>query len=184
MKAIETKYKGRRFRSRLEARWAVFFDAMGFKWEYEPEGYAGGGTAYLPDFLLTLPNGEQRYCEVKPEEYHFSDDPKLRFYRELVNSLRTPFVMLTGQPQFMVFDQIAPNQPETSFQSVFFLDYDPWLRVADTYWVSQLQLNEHNGHMYFPHDERAAQKSFGKKFVDAVNAARSARFEFGAKGGI
>jgi hypothetical protein len=28
IKAIETRYKGYRFRSRLEARWSVFFDAM------------------------------------------------------------------------------------------------------------------------------------------------------------
>ena len=53
MKAIETFYKGYRFRSRLEARWAVFFDACGVKWEYEPEGFdLGDGLYYLPDFLL------------------------------------------------------------------------------------------------------------------------------------
>lgn len=53
MKAIETEYKGYRFRSRLEARWAVFFDACGVKWEYEPEGFdLGDGLYYLPDFLL------------------------------------------------------------------------------------------------------------------------------------
>lgn len=53
MKAIETEYKGYKFRSRLEARWAVFFDACGVKWEYEPEGYdLGDGIYYLPDFLL------------------------------------------------------------------------------------------------------------------------------------
>lgn len=39
MKAIQTEYKGYLFRSRLEARWAVFFDACGIAWEYEPEGY-------------------------------------------------------------------------------------------------------------------------------------------------
>lgn len=39
IKAIETSYKGYRFRSRLEARWAVFFDALGIEWEYEKEGY-------------------------------------------------------------------------------------------------------------------------------------------------
>ena len=39
MRPIETKYKGCRFRSRLEARWAVFFDALGIKWWYEPEGF-------------------------------------------------------------------------------------------------------------------------------------------------
>lgn len=53
MRAIETEYKGYRFRSRLEARWAVFFDACGVKWEYEPEGFdLGDGIYYLPDFLL------------------------------------------------------------------------------------------------------------------------------------
>ncbi|SRR6266404_122877 len=184
MKAIETKYKGHRFRSRLEARWAVFFDAMDFKMEYEPEGYTQDSITYLPDFLMSLPNGKQFYSDVKPEEYHFSDDPKLEFYRELVNALQKPFVMLTGQPQFMVYDQIAPNLPENSFQAVFFLDYEPYLQIADSYWFTQLALNEHNGHMYFRHDERAAENSFGKKFIAAVYAARSARFEFGESGGI
>ena len=32
MKPIETVYKGFKFRSRLEARWAVFFDACGVRW--------------------------------------------------------------------------------------------------------------------------------------------------------
>ena len=53
LKPIQTFYKGYRFRSRLEARWAVFFDACGVKWEYEPEGFdLGNGLYYLPDFLL------------------------------------------------------------------------------------------------------------------------------------
>ncbi len=53
LKAIETVYKGYRFRSRLEARWAVFFDALGVRWEYEKEGYDLGPAGwYLPDFWL------------------------------------------------------------------------------------------------------------------------------------
>lgn len=52
IKAIDTKYKGYLFRSRLEARWAVFFDALGIKWEYEKEGYDLDGIYYLPDFWL------------------------------------------------------------------------------------------------------------------------------------
>jgi hypothetical protein len=51
--AIPTRYAGCRFRSRLEARWAVFFDAMGIEWQYEPQGYKVGKRPYLPDFLLT-----------------------------------------------------------------------------------------------------------------------------------
>jgi hypothetical protein len=53
IKPIETLYKGYRFRSRLEARWAVFFDVLGIKWEYEKEGYDLGEVGwYLPDFWL------------------------------------------------------------------------------------------------------------------------------------
>ncbi|MFB7440204.1 hypothetical protein ACFC01_17905 [Streptomyces mirabilis] len=54
IKAIETRYAGCRFRSRLEARWAVFFDQLGITWEYEPQGYIVGPerVPYLPDFWL------------------------------------------------------------------------------------------------------------------------------------
>mgnify|MGYP001194201040 CR=1 FL=1 len=53
IKPIETRYKGYRFRSRLEARWAVFFDALRLDWEYEKEGYDLGDLGfYLPDFWL------------------------------------------------------------------------------------------------------------------------------------
>lgn len=52
MKPIETDYHGVRFRSRLEARWAVFFDAMSIEWRYEDEGYELPSGRYLPDFLL------------------------------------------------------------------------------------------------------------------------------------
>lgn len=52
IKAIETHYNGYRFRSRLEARWAVFFDALGIKYQYEPQGFDMDGVRYLPDFWL------------------------------------------------------------------------------------------------------------------------------------
>jgi hypothetical protein len=82
IKAIETFYKGYHFRSRLEARWAVFFDALGISWKYEVEGYekeVGATTVtgeevteimrYLPDFFL--PNsrgGGGVYVEVKGDK--------------------------------------------------------------------------------------------------------------------
>ncbi len=53
LKPLDTLYKGYRFRSRLEARWAVFYDALGVKWMYEFEGFnLGNGLTYLPDFFL------------------------------------------------------------------------------------------------------------------------------------
>jgi len=51
--AIETEYAGCRFRSRLEARWAVFLDHLGVAWRYEEQGYElPSGARYLPDFRL------------------------------------------------------------------------------------------------------------------------------------
>jgi hypothetical protein len=48
--AIETRYAGCYFRSRLEARWAVFFDTLGIEWQYEPEGFdLGEGVAFDPN---------------------------------------------------------------------------------------------------------------------------------------
>lgn len=50
---ITTEYAGCRFRSRLEARWAVFFDVAQIRWDYEVEGYTlPSGARYLPDFYL------------------------------------------------------------------------------------------------------------------------------------
>jgi hypothetical protein len=73
IRPIETNYAGCRFRSRLEARWAVFFDALGLRWEYEPQGFVvttpdEGGLLpparwhYLPDFYLP---GSRTWVEVK-----------------------------------------------------------------------------------------------------------------------
>lgn len=69
IKPIETYYNGYKFRSRLEARWAVLFDALGIEYEYESEGFEfPNGKRYLPDFVLH--GGEERcpdplYVEVK-----------------------------------------------------------------------------------------------------------------------
>jgi hypothetical protein len=65
IKAIETHYKGYRFRSRLEARWAVFFDDLGMRWEYEKEGFdLGNAGKYLPDFWMS---DMKCWIEIKPD---------------------------------------------------------------------------------------------------------------------
>ena len=68
-KAIPTVYAGHQFRSRLEARWAAFFDVVEWDWEYEPIDLSG----WIPDFRLTSRAPEcSRYhrtsvlVEVKP----------------------------------------------------------------------------------------------------------------------
>lgn len=88
--AIETEYAGVRFRSRLEARWAVFFDALGLKWEHEPEAYTDGTTWYTPDFWL--PELEL-FWEVKPNADYDRTKPKM-----LVEVTGSEIVVSTGSP--------------------------------------------------------------------------------------
>lgn len=49
---IPTMYNDVKFRSRVEARWAVFFDAAGLRYQYEPDGFVVFEGGYLPDFWL------------------------------------------------------------------------------------------------------------------------------------
>lgn len=67
IRAIETRYAGHLFRSRLEARWAVFFDALSIEWQYEPQGFVihdmgDEQRPYLPDFFLPR---QRIWVEVK-----------------------------------------------------------------------------------------------------------------------
>lgn len=83
IKAIQTPYNGYLFRSRLEARWAVFFDACGVEYEYEPEGYdLGNGQMYLPDFLLHGVDGRDCgdiFVEVKGQMTDIDAEKIIRF---------------------------------------------------------------------------------------------------------
>lgn len=63
IRPIETNYRGYRFRSRLEARWAIFFDTAKIRWLYEHQGYVVNDRPYLPDFYL--PEFDY-FFEVKP----------------------------------------------------------------------------------------------------------------------
>ena len=75
IKAIPTTYAGTNFRSRLEARWAAYFDELNIPWEYEPFDLEG----WAPDFAITV-LGEQVLVEVKPEplENLFDSHPRLK----------------------------------------------------------------------------------------------------------
>jgi hypothetical protein len=50
--AKQTIYKDYKFASRLEARYAYFWDLMGVPWEYEKEALDLDGLTYIPDFWL------------------------------------------------------------------------------------------------------------------------------------
>lgn len=111
IQAIETQYRGYRFRSRIEARWAVFFDALSIRWEYEKEGFeCGEAGRYLPDFYLpdvnlrTTGGGPGLWVEVKGGEVSDRDEKKIN---ALVKGLRIPLALLCGPVQNRIFDRVG-----------------------------------------------------------------------------
>ncbi len=91
--AIETIYRGNRFRSRTEAKWAVFFDLVGEPYEYEPQGVALSTGPYLPDFWL--PRGGV-WFEVKGTWEAIGPIDK---YAELCRVSGHMVIVAAGQPQ-------------------------------------------------------------------------------------
>lgn len=68
MKAIPTTYNSIKYRSRLEARWAVFFDHLNFDFLYEPFTIKNNDAEYLPDFWVYsgFQNQNDVIIEIKP----------------------------------------------------------------------------------------------------------------------
>lgn len=92
VKVIETYYNGHRFRSRLEARWAVFMDSLNIGFRYEPDGYVVDGAPYLPDFYLPA---LECFVEIKPE---LPEPDAMRKCRALARATRRDSHLLFGQP--------------------------------------------------------------------------------------
>lgn len=205
IKAIETRYAGCRFRSRLEARWAVFFDTLGIQWEYEPEGFETAAGPYLPDFCIELPAGQTLWFEVKPDGA--PSDPR---HRALVEESGIPLVVARGLPRSYRDQQresycgkdsgsplyaLWPEQGEAFAAFVgaeWGLDLGPdlvyelhynaeemWDHLnKDRRWVQEAPETVHLA-LYAPH----VWTPCDSRDVDAAyTAARSARFEHGESG--
>lgn len=99
IKAIETKYNGYRFRSRLEARVAVFLDDQGQKYEYEPEGFELSSGWYLPDFWMPE---WKAWLEVKPEGG--ITEKSLKLAEELCEESGYAVLILDGLPKIDKWD--------------------------------------------------------------------------------
>lgn len=196
LKAIETKYKGYRFRSRLEARWAVFFDAMGIEWEYEKEGYELPSGWYLPDFWLPQVD---MFAEIKGEAFK---NIELGLCSQLCYESKTPVLALSGIPSLRYYPAIIQVE----------YNHGAWdgrvaiLDILDSnhYFISESRFFTEDfdsidlGCRYEPMPE-SKEYALGnmlenitkkRKYTEpdchsclkAVEAARSARFEHGERG--
>jgi hypothetical protein len=131
IKPIETVYNGYRFRSRLEARWAVCFDALGIKYEYEPEGFdLGDGYYYLPDFYL--PEHEV-WVEIKGKDLTKEEREKIeRFcinkcdmtnggerFRLFKGEIPKEAIMLKGVPGIPCYIYSSPTETKNAIERIY-----------------------------------------------------------------
>lgn len=207
IKAIETRYKGYRFRSRLEARWAVFFDHLGVRWQYEPEGFdlsKHGLGYYLPDFFLPDLN---YWIEVKPASVQ--DDAAYEKLGWVAAATGADGLVVAGEPYNNVelggFNMISDPDNLHSKWWIVGTDEDgagpvdgPYLFcVCPCQRKIGIQFDGRGGRVCGPEcrhwsrlaehlprlvDDDKAYSGDHPRIVAAAEAARSARFEHGQSG--
>lgn len=184
IKPIETAYNGYRFRSRLEARWAVFWDTLGVKYQYEPEGFVLGQSKqylYLPDFWLETVD---MWAEVKPGPLVGDDLIKAEL---LVLESGFSLVVLAGTPEWHPYDVIERCSNH---------DCEMWCSEQGK-WIQRFRDGPHKPHIRWTDALLSSEYIFGERRFfwapggdeegyprdhEAVAAARSARFEHGEHG--
>lgn len=193
IKPIETDYNGYRFRSRLEARWAVFFDALHVPYEYEPEGFdLGNGLYYLPDFRVKCYGKRGDYGS---DPFNLYIEVKGQMTIEDVKKIET-FAGVWGKEE----DFVVPENPILivnsipSFGGSHNSDVTESYRRMDGFLIYPFNYElidgdhfaaypaAHNGRFYLWGDDSSY---INKEDVDnverAYDAARKARFEHGEK---
>lgn len=177
IKAIETEYKGYRFRSRLEARWAVFFDALGIEWEYEKEGFSLPEGYYLPDFWIPR---WKLWVEIKPRYYQ--DEAAPRKCLSLALETGNATLLVEGNPHPGEYE-ISGYIPDKAFPGVVggAFDYGTWQEGQIRGWGYGLWVG-------CTHERTACECGFypldissTPVLAQALNTARAARFEHGEK---
>jgi hypothetical protein len=192
IKAIETRYKGRRFRSRLEARWAIFFDMARIKWEYEFEGYKlNDGTSYLPDFYLPE---SKTFVEIKPHDKELVDKG-LQKCDEFVFSTKKDILLIGGNPSIDEYFTVLLTpcegkcaEPEKHIHEVVHLWDGKFCQGEKCYSISLIgtdpckwALTVKRG-ITCSSEETCYAVNNSKLLIKAYESAISARFEHGENG--
>ena len=184
MQAIQTVYKGCRFRSRLEARWAVFLDALSANWSYETEGFDLKGTRYLPDFWVQDWNA---WLEIKGPAPSEEEETKCDL---LAKSSGRNVLLLSGEPwaendknKYNVTLFVGDDQDHRDGTAGW--EFGEGRRCSEEIWLVS---NEYGAFTLraVPHerdDKYPLSGSFARTIVAALTSARGARFEHGESGG-
>lgn len=173
IRAIETEYDGHRFRSRLEARWAVFFNAVGLTYEYEIEGFEMDGTRYLPDFYIPSLN---RWFEIKGRPLSSDEIKKCEEFCRRLDNDNIKFSVLIGSPNLC-----AVRVGDFSGILEYVWEW-PLEKYPDNYRIqAPKELIEEEYYSRFMKGLWVVPDKTEEEVAIAAVAAGKARFEFGEK---
>lgn len=178
MRAIETTYRGCRFRSRLEARWAVALDAAEIAWAYELEGFVlADGRHYLPDFYLSEVNA---FVEIKPTAPRRSELELARLLAE--GSGRNVYLFGGEIPWFDRYGRLEPRTWAVLVDRVGRLteDEDHWLTRCPGCQKLGLEFEGRWGRIACGcRDKSERASSHDERIIAGYYSGRMARFEHG-----
>ena len=188
IKAIETLYDGYRFRSRLEARWAVFFNTLGIEYVYEPEGYTlSGGGKYLPDFKIKCwgQRGEiydkpfDLYIEVKGDMTY---DDAIRIKRF---SSSYPVLIVGNIPNIACQSDLSRSDVFESYEPMNDIEIYPfnYETIDGDYFAAYPAISGDKFYLWGDDSNYINGSETDKiRMIAAYQAARQARFEYGEVG--
>ena len=198
MKAIETMYNGYRFRSRLEARWAVFFDALGVRYEYEPEGFVlDDRTWYLPDFRVKC-YGKRGEYDSKPFDLYIevkghmteADARKIRMFSGTVGlydtehdrdyyEAITPVLVVGSIPNVSNVYDVTDSFCLGNYNRMDGIEIYPYnYETIDGDYFAAYPAATKDGHFYLMGDDSNYINSWDlDNVLRAYNKAKAARFE-------
>ena len=198
LKPIETRAYGCRFRSRLEARYAVFMTELGVEWKYEPEGFSLESGNYLPDFFLPRVRENGTWLEIKPhgQGSYFGfcaslgegmpqiHDARLGEFADLAQNASQSFYVAYGLPSDAYLSSSSPDWYE---EGMLEAPWDPFMWcICGCGKTAGIQFDGRGGRIQCRHTkgcyEFGGDKGYSHEhplIVRAVTAARSARFEHG-----
>lgn len=191
--AIETSYDGHLFRSRLEAKWAVFFNRLGIEYRYEPQSYRVGpaqsSRGYLPDFWLP---GSGVWAEVKGL-LNRHDAETLILSSGQGSGLPGNGILLLGdlprsEPGWMIWQSLITREMEPRVRGFVFVPGGIG-RVGDQA-LGAFALDPDEGSNCWRFEAEVDDEwgnrpgAIGTEVAEAYRAARSARFEHGQSGGM
>lgn len=169
--SIETRYMNIVFRSRLEARWGVFFDCLKLDWYYEHEGFdLGRFGRYLPDFYF--PQGDF-FAEIKPPRPSMNELKKPIAFAKLAK--KKVLVVCGHMPKLGAYD-IAALDGRTGVHEHFTHFCD--CRKCDGVWMERGDGEAAASLICRCDPERTKYPTFGDRMTAAHMTATLAQFDW------